>query len=395
MGLPVSGYPNQIAVSMEDDLGDRYVSVKDFLKVGVLASVVATLIVGTIGVVIIVGLVLDENWLHCKTGRGGTRERQIGGKELFEVFGSDMFVARVDDGLTRSPDHDDIVLGRRGKGPFEMGAPAEIGWSAGMPTVHEYQFGRTVFCILGRLFLTDLAERVVALGVLVDIPVAHCSVFTSRQDVALLQRRPAQAIPFRRLALEHNIGPTNSIGRGRVGVLGAVKDVRLSRDGARGDQVAVLRTVSRAVDLAVVVDLLDDGEARRGGRVAADLALVLVVLLEVEPRLGGVRRSVGARGGQLHLRDLQVVLVLLGRVRAQQQPVLRVRLPHRRLLVREPLARERRPLERMRHHEIIQEGRVLLPDLVLFVRQLLLRDGRLIVDEIRRVHGGQKMETQT
>lgn len=56
MGLPVSGYPNQIAVSMEDDLGDRYVSVKDFLKVGIFASVVATLIVGTIGVVIMYAL---------------------------------------------------------------------------------------------------------------------------------------------------------------------------------------------------------------------------------------------------------------------------------------------------------------------------------------------------
>ncbi|SNX87653.1 probable PHO91 - similarity to Pho87p and Pho90p [Melanopsichium pennsylvanicum] len=56
MGLPVSGYPNQIAVSMEDDLGDRYVNVKDFLKVGILASVVATLIVGSIGVVIMYAL---------------------------------------------------------------------------------------------------------------------------------------------------------------------------------------------------------------------------------------------------------------------------------------------------------------------------------------------------
>ncbi|CDW97603.1 hypothetical protein [Sporisorium scitamineum] len=56
MGLPVSGYPNQIAVSMEDDLGDRYVSVKDFLKVGIFASVVATVIVGTLGVVIMYAL---------------------------------------------------------------------------------------------------------------------------------------------------------------------------------------------------------------------------------------------------------------------------------------------------------------------------------------------------
>lgn len=56
MGLPVSGYPNQIAVSMEDDLGDRYVTVKDFLKVGLPASVVATLVVGTVGVVIMYAL---------------------------------------------------------------------------------------------------------------------------------------------------------------------------------------------------------------------------------------------------------------------------------------------------------------------------------------------------
>lgn len=56
MGLPVSGYPNQIAVSMEDDLGDRYVTVKDFLKVGVPASVVATIIVGSVGVMVMYAL---------------------------------------------------------------------------------------------------------------------------------------------------------------------------------------------------------------------------------------------------------------------------------------------------------------------------------------------------
>lgn len=56
MGLPVSGYPNQIAVSMEDDLGDRYVTVKDFLRVGIIASICATLIIGSIGVVIMFAL---------------------------------------------------------------------------------------------------------------------------------------------------------------------------------------------------------------------------------------------------------------------------------------------------------------------------------------------------
>ncbi|PWN51228.1 SPX-domain-containing protein [Violaceomyces palustris] len=56
MGLPVSGYPNQIAVSMEDDLGDRYVTVKDFLKVGIIASICATLIIGSMGVLIMFAL---------------------------------------------------------------------------------------------------------------------------------------------------------------------------------------------------------------------------------------------------------------------------------------------------------------------------------------------------
>ncbi|PWY97005.1 SPX-domain-containing protein [Testicularia cyperi] len=56
MGLPVSGYPNQIAVSMEDDLGDRYVGVKDFLRIGIPASIIATLIVGSLGVLIMYAL---------------------------------------------------------------------------------------------------------------------------------------------------------------------------------------------------------------------------------------------------------------------------------------------------------------------------------------------------
>ncbi|KAK0545821.1 low-affinity phosphate transporter [Tilletia horrida] len=52
MGLPVSGFPNMTAVSMENSVGERYVTVKDFLRVGILASVLATLTVGSVGFLI-------------------------------------------------------------------------------------------------------------------------------------------------------------------------------------------------------------------------------------------------------------------------------------------------------------------------------------------------------
>lgn len=48
-GLPVSGFPNMTAVSQVDSVGRRYVTAKDFLKVGVPASLLATAIVGTLG----------------------------------------------------------------------------------------------------------------------------------------------------------------------------------------------------------------------------------------------------------------------------------------------------------------------------------------------------------
>lgn len=35
MGLPVSGFPNLMAVNLEDEVGNRYLNVNDFLKAGV------------------------------------------------------------------------------------------------------------------------------------------------------------------------------------------------------------------------------------------------------------------------------------------------------------------------------------------------------------------------
>ncbi|OAQ28387.1 SPX-domain-containing protein [Linnemannia elongata AG-77] len=49
MGLPVSGYPNMLAIAQVDDMGMHYLSTMDFVKSGVPLSVLATLCCITIG----------------------------------------------------------------------------------------------------------------------------------------------------------------------------------------------------------------------------------------------------------------------------------------------------------------------------------------------------------
>ncbi|CCM02295.1 uncharacterized protein FIBRA_04383 [Fibroporia radiculosa] len=49
MGMPVSGFPNQTAANQEDEMGQLYLSNVDFLKNGVPASVIAMLVVATLG----------------------------------------------------------------------------------------------------------------------------------------------------------------------------------------------------------------------------------------------------------------------------------------------------------------------------------------------------------
>ncbi|KAG6820158.1 hypothetical protein H0H93_004595 [Arthromyces matolae] len=56
MGMPVSGFPNQTAATQEDELGELYLSNIDFLKNGVPASIVATIIVSTVGYVLMLAV---------------------------------------------------------------------------------------------------------------------------------------------------------------------------------------------------------------------------------------------------------------------------------------------------------------------------------------------------
>ncbi|KAG1842498.1 SPX domain-containing protein [Suillus subalutaceus] len=56
MGMPVSGFPNQTAAAQEDELGRLYLSNTDFLKNGVPASIIATLVVATVGFVLMLAI---------------------------------------------------------------------------------------------------------------------------------------------------------------------------------------------------------------------------------------------------------------------------------------------------------------------------------------------------
>lgn len=56
MGLPISGFPNITAISIESVGGRPFVKTKDFLKVGIPISVIVLLITVTVGYGIMLGL---------------------------------------------------------------------------------------------------------------------------------------------------------------------------------------------------------------------------------------------------------------------------------------------------------------------------------------------------
>lgn len=53
MGLPVSSFPNQTAVNLEDEFGIRYLTSRDFLKFGLISSLFGFLIILTFGFIIL------------------------------------------------------------------------------------------------------------------------------------------------------------------------------------------------------------------------------------------------------------------------------------------------------------------------------------------------------
>ncbi|OWZ77511.1 phosphate transporter [Cryptococcus neoformans Bt85] len=56
MGLPVSGFPNMTAITQENKLGQRFIGASDFLKNGILSSILAMFVIVTVGYAIMRGL---------------------------------------------------------------------------------------------------------------------------------------------------------------------------------------------------------------------------------------------------------------------------------------------------------------------------------------------------
>jgi len=107
-------------------------------------------------------------------------------------------------------------------------------------------------------------------------------------------------------------------------VLCAVKDINFARNGLGGNQVWVLRHVARAIDLSLVVDLLDDLYPRGWGKtVAAQLTTFIVIISAVEV-VGAAGRATAF--GNLDCCNLKVVLSLARGVRSKEKAMGGVRL---------------------------------------------------------------------
>mmetsp|Transcript_6717 Transcript_6717/g.19277 ORF Transcript_6717/g.19277 Transcript_6717/m.19277 type:complete len:373 (-) Transcript_6717:178-1296(-) len=195
------------------------------------------------------------------------------------------------------------------------------------------------------------------------VPKAHLAVVRAAQELALAARVPREAVALAVVADAAVLRRALGVGARHGGVLGDVEDEHVRRRRLRRDDHRVLRHVPRAVHLAVVRDLHIDLHLAVHGAEAADLPLLIVVAPRVDLRL---------RQRQVHVREHEVVH-LAGRVRAEDEFVLGDVLALHGARAGHPLHGERRPLQRVRHDEVIQEGRVLLPDLV------LLGDGHLLL----------------
>mmetsp|Transcript_253 Transcript_253/g.671 ORF Transcript_253/g.671 Transcript_253/m.671 type:complete len:270 (-) Transcript_253:174-983(-) len=180
---------------------------------------------------------------------------------------------------------------------------------------------------VGRSGVQDVG-RLRALG---DVPRADQRVVRAGDQVALLVRVPGEAVALLLVALQDQVRLKPAVRSRLRGVLGPVEDVHLRRRRLRRDEVRVLRHVARAVDLALVVDLLRDLDLRRNTCEATRLAALIVVLARVDLRV--LKR-------QPHLGDHEIVLFAFIGVRAQDQLVHGIILVRRLAIVWQPLERQ-------------------------------------------------------
>jgi len=83
-------------------------------------------------------------------------------------------------------------------------------------------------------------------------------VVTTGDDATLLERVPSKTVTFLGMALELDIRGAHTVFAGLRRMLRAIKDKHIRSRGLGGDEVGVLRHVAGTVNLALVVDLLND-----------------------------------------------------------------------------------------------------------------------------------------
>ena len=148
-----------------------------------------------------------------------------------------------------------------------------------------------------------------------------------------------------------------------------VENQNVAAHGLGGNDELVVGHKPCAVHLAVVINLDDNLDVPNALLPQAEASAAAFGLAVLE--LAGINLAVGE--WEFQFCDHQMVLLAVGGVGAEQQSLLGYfRIVVDNDFVRPPLARQTRPFQSVRHDQIIQEGSVLLPDLVLIVDESLL-----------------------
>lgn len=109
-------------------------------------------------------------------------------------------------------------------------------------------------------------------------------------------------------------------------MLRPVEDEHFTGDRFGGNEVRVLRHITRPVHFALMIDFLDNLDAGLGRDcVTTELAPLVIVICTVEP----ICRPAVVALRKVYGGDLEVVLCLPGRVRPEKQPVDSVGLVRR------------------------------------------------------------------
>ena len=104
---------------------------------------------------------------------------------------------------------------------------------------------------------------------------ADCVVFGSGKNIAFKRARmPRETVAFSFKTDKDEIRRALCIRLRHRGVLGAIKHINWTHDGARRDQVRVLRHISRSIDFTIMRDLLGDGQLAFSVSVAAFLGAI-------------------------------------------------------------------------------------------------------------------------